>query len=185
MVLPAAKPYRHPEHRLLLPAWMPCFGVPWLKLSEGNAKGNCDVFGFLSFRKVMKRQENDPQPPHKEVCASLGCRLYHLQSSQNHRMAWVEKDLNAHQIQPPAMCRVANDQPRLPRATSSLALNASRGGASTASLGNLFQCCLSASTHSNLVLGCSAESFCDRPTDSLVIRLVIQIQNVPYGSILK
>ena len=38
------------------------------------------------------------------------------------------------------MCRVANYQTRLPRATSSLALNASRDGASTASLGNLFQC---------------------------------------------
>ena len=39
-------------------------------------------------------------------------------------------------FQPPAMCRVANQQPRLPRATSSLALNASRDGASTASLGD-------------------------------------------------
>ena len=38
------------------------------------------------------------------------------------------------------MCRVANHQTRLPRATSSLALNACRDGASTASLGNLFQC---------------------------------------------
>ena len=37
---------------------------------------------------------------------------------------------------PPAMCKVANHQTRLPRATSSLALNASRDGASTASLGN-------------------------------------------------
>jgi len=36
------------------------------------------------------------------------------------------------------MCRVASQQTRLPRATSSLALNASRDGASTASLGNLF-----------------------------------------------
>ena len=44
------------------------------------------------------------------------------------------------EFQPPAMCRVANHQTRLPRATSSLALNASRDGASTASLGNLFQC---------------------------------------------
>ena len=42
------------------------------------------------------------------------------------------------QFQPPAMCRVANQQPRLPKATSSLALNACRDGASTASLGNLF-----------------------------------------------
>jgi len=44
------------------------------------------------------------------------------------------------QFQPPAMCRATNHQTRLPRATSSLALNASRDGASTASLGNLFQC---------------------------------------------
>jgi len=33
------------------------------------------------------------------------------------------------QFQPPAMCRVANQQARLPRATSSLALNACRDGA--------------------------------------------------------
>ena len=32
------------------------------------------------------------------------------------------------QFQSPAMCRVANQQTRLPRATSSLALNASRDG---------------------------------------------------------
>jgi len=38
------------------------------------------------------------------------------------------------------MCMVTNHQTRLPRATSSLALNASRDGASTTSLGNLFQC---------------------------------------------
>jgi len=38
------------------------------------------------------------------------------------------------------MCRVANHQARLPRATSSLALNAYSNGASTTSLGNLFQC---------------------------------------------
>ena len=49
------------------------------------------------------------------------------------------------QFQPPVMCRVSNHQTRLPRATSSLALNASRDGASTASSENLFQvlcqCC--------------------------------------------
>jgi len=38
------------------------------------------------------------------------------------------------QFQPPAMCRVANQHTRLPRATSSLALNACRDGASTTSL---------------------------------------------------
>ena len=40
----------------------------------------------------------------------------------------------------PAMCKVAKHWTRLPRATSSLALNASRNGASTTSLGNIFQC---------------------------------------------
>ena len=35
------------------------------------------------------------------------------------------------QFQPPAVCRITNQQPRLPRATSSLALNACRDGAST------------------------------------------------------
>ena len=35
------------------------------------------------------------------------------------------------QFQPPAMCRVTNQQTRLPRATSSLAWNACRDGAST------------------------------------------------------
>lgn len=45
--------------------------------------------------------------------------------------------------------------------------------------------CLSASMHSNMVLGCSTESFCDRSTDSVIIRLVIQKQNVPYRSISK
>ena len=40
------------------------------------------------------------------------------------------------QFQPPAVCRVTNQQTRLPRATSSLASNASRDGASTASLGS-------------------------------------------------
>ena len=50
-------------------------------------------------------------------------------------MAWVEKEKG---FNPPAMCRVVNHQTRLPRATSSLALNASWDGASTASLGSLF-----------------------------------------------
>ena len=38
------------------------------------------------------------------------------------------------------MCRVSTHQLRLPRASSNLVLNASGDGASTASLGNLFQC---------------------------------------------
>jgi len=60
---------------------------------------------------------------------------------KNHRIIeWpgLKRTTMLTQFQPPAMCRVANHQPRLPRATSSLALNASRDGASTASLGNRF-----------------------------------------------
>jgi len=54
-------------------------------------------------------------------------------------MEWpgLKRTIMIIQFQPPAMCRVANQLTRLPRATSSLALNASRDGASTASLGNL------------------------------------------------
>jgi len=58
-----------------------------------------------------------------------------LQQSQNatkkqiHRIIqWpgLKRTTMLIQFQPPAMCRVANHQTRLPRATSSLALNASR-----------------------------------------------------------
>jgi len=54
-------------------------------------------------------------------------------------MEWpgLKRTIMIIQFQPPAMCRVANQLTRLPRATSSLALNACRDGASTASLGNL------------------------------------------------
>ena len=55
-------------------------------------------------------------------------------------MAWVENDHSDHCFNPPAIGRVTNHQTRLPRATSSLALNVSRDGASTASVGILFQC---------------------------------------------
>ena len=55
-------------------------------------------------------------------------------------MAWVEKDHNDHPVSTPCCGQGCQPQDQLPRATSSLALNASRDGASTASLGNLFQC---------------------------------------------
>ena len=62
---------------------------------------------------------------------------------QNHRITeWsgLKRTSKIIQFHPPAMCEVANHQTRLPRATSSLALNACRDEASTTSLGNLFQC---------------------------------------------
>ena len=52
------------------------------------------------------------------------------------------------------MCRVTNHKARLPRATSSLALNAPRGRASTASLGNLFHCCRGQSIRKNCWVSC-------------------------------
>ena len=66
-----------------------------------------------------------------------------MRKRKNHRIIeWPElkRTTMIIEFQPPAMCRVTNLQIRLPRATSSLALNASRNGASTTSLGNLFQC---------------------------------------------
>ena len=71
-----------------------------------------------------------------------GCRSWRcFPTVMNHRITerpGLQRPTMLIQFQPPAMRRVANQQPRLPRATSSLALNASRDGASTTSLGNLF-----------------------------------------------
>jgi len=53
-------------------------------------------------------------------------------------LAWVEEDHNDHLVSAPPCC-LQGCKPGCSRATSSLALNASRHGASTASLGNLFQ----------------------------------------------
>jgi len=59
---------------------------------------------------------------------------------EHHRMAWVEKDHNDHLVSISLLCAgLPITRPRLPRATSSLVLNASRDGASTTTLGNLFQ----------------------------------------------
>ena len=63
-------------------------------------------------------------------------------SCSDHRIIeWpgLKRTIMIIKFQPPCyVCRVANHQTRLPRATSSLALNASRDGASTASLGNVW-----------------------------------------------
>jgi len=59
-----------------------------------------------------------------------------------HRITeWLELEgtLKLIQFQPPAVGRAGPRQLRLPRAPSNLALNSSRGGASTASLGSLCQ----------------------------------------------
>jgi len=53
-------------------------------------------------------------------------------------MAWVEKDHNAPPVPTPGYVQGHQPADQAARATSSLALNACRDGASTASLGNLF-----------------------------------------------
>ena len=57
-------------------------------------------------------------------------------------MAWVGRDLKDHESPTPLLGRATNlplYQTRLPRASSNLALNTSRDGASTTSLGSLCQ----------------------------------------------
>ena len=65
------------------------------------------------------------------------------------------------------MCRVANHQTRLPRATSSLALNASRDEASTTSLGNLFQCVTALCVKKFLLISNLMETVSSRPSSHL------------------
>ena len=59
-----------------------------------------------------------------------------LPESQN----GLEGTFRGHLAQPPAVSRDIFNQTRFLRAPSNLALNVSKDGASTTSLGNLFQC---------------------------------------------
>jgi len=83
---------------------------------------------------------------HHQLSQEYLCRNFNTYSylhQDNHRIIeWpgLKRTTVIILFQPPAMCRVANEQTRLPRATSSLALNVSSNGASTTFLGNLFQC---------------------------------------------
>ena len=64
-----------------------------------------------------------------------------IMRSQNHRMAWVGRDLKDHESPTPLPGRATNlpiYYTRLPRAPSYLSLNTSRGRAFTVSLGSLF-----------------------------------------------
>mgnify|MGYP001853022146 CR=1 FL=1 len=64
----------------------------------------------------------------------------YITESRKLRMAYVGKDLNDHWTPTPCHELVATHQLRLPKASSSPALNPSRDGALTAALGNLCQC---------------------------------------------
>ena len=76
----------------------------------------------------------------ESILCSADCRLSQVPHHSIIEQPGLKRTTMVIEFQLPAMCRVTNHHTRLPRATSSLALNASRDGASTASLGNLFQC---------------------------------------------
>jgi len=61
------------------------------------------------------------------------CYASQLQTNASEIIEWpgLKRTTVLIEFQPPATCRVTNHQPRLLRATSSLALNACRDGAST------------------------------------------------------
>jgi len=61
-----------------------------------------------------------------------------IRKEADHRMVWDERDFNDHLV-PAAAGKDFFHQTRLLKATSSLVLNTSNDGASTTSLGNLFQ----------------------------------------------
>ena len=75
---------------------------------------------------ICKDMTNPPYPE------SLG-----YASSENHTMAWVEKDHSDHQVSTRLCAESPTTRPGCPEPHP--ALNASRDGASTTSLGNLFQ----------------------------------------------
>ena len=75
-----------------------------------------------------------PRPDLQRKTACPMPRIYTAQVLHFHRIIeWpgLKRITMLIQFQPPAMCRVANQQTRLPRATCSLALNACSDGAST------------------------------------------------------
>ena len=74
---------------------------------------------------VLWGLEKKADLPRKQLSCTGQC--VHTSFSY-HRIEWpgLERTTTIIRFQPPAMCRVANQQTRLPRATSSLALNASR-----------------------------------------------------------
>jgi len=97
------------------------------------------------------------------------------------------------------MCRVANQQTRLSRATSSLALNACRDGASTASLGNLFSASPLSELKSQLAITISSKLSLPQPASysaeatqykerlfpprCRITRVSVALQEIPVSSL--
>ena len=98
--------------------------------------------------------------------------------SQNHRMVWGGSGpLKSPGSNPSAVGRDTSHQTRLLKAPSSLALNASRKGAFTTSLGNLFQC-LTTLTVKNFFLTSSLNlPFSSLKPFPLVLSLPVLIKN--------
>ena len=112
--------------------------------TQSTSQGCCKTYPWSPSAKCSDLVTKSSDKVNTNNCWLKGSSLTRAGISKvmffNHRMAWVEEDHNAHPVPTPCCVRVANQQTRLPRATSSLALDACRDGASTASLGNLFQC---------------------------------------------
>ena len=72
--------------------------------------------------------------------SAISClNIIESQNESQNGLGWKVPQISS-SFNLPAMGRVTSHYTRLPRATASLALSASRDGASTTSLGNLFQC---------------------------------------------
>ena len=69
-------------------------------------------------------------------------------------MLWVGRDLSDRLVPTPAVGRDTSQQTRLLTAPSSLALSASREGASPASLGNLCQCLTTLTVKNFFLISC-------------------------------
>ena len=140
---------------------MPC-SVMSLCLSLGVGAPVHPAQGWGPYTQIPPPCPTSPFSNPSALCVIfMSARGHRIIESQNHRMAWVEKDHTDHLVSTPLLCS-GSPTARLgsvPRAASSLALNASRDGASTTSLGNVFQCITALSSKhflllSNLNLSC-------------------------------
>ena len=107
---------------------------PWIiwRITESQ---NCR--GWKGTLEIIESNPTAQQAAQVGVQVGLECLQRIIESQNGLGSKGPQWSLS---FNPPAMCRVASHHTRLPRATSSLAFNASSNGASTTSLGNLFQC---------------------------------------------
>uniref|UniRef100_A0A8C3J917 GPI-anchor transamidase component GPAA1 n=1 Tax=Calidris pygmaea TaxID=425635 RepID=A0A8C3J917_9CHAR len=132
----------------------------WMKLSKSETGGSERLWDADHATGEESRPGLLALVPPLVICHAAGLALYflpvlgqhvatqHFPVSESeavvvllwgHGGVWVGRDLEEHQIHPPALGRDTSHQPRLLQAPSNLPLNPSRDGAATASLANLGQ----------------------------------------------